>query len=120
MLQRRTITMGLPCLATFVLVAIGLSPTPSAQTSLQLTGVRLDDAFRPAGSDGTGLIVAVTIKELPRPSTTADFTVFVSDGQMRREGEVSCLAVRFLDGTDPRRWVLLDETAGISLVRTER
>ncbi len=104
----------------FVATASGQPPsTSSPQTSIQLTGVRLDQEFRLPGSNASGLVAAVTIDRLPRPSTTGDFTVFITDDQGKRAGEVSCLAMRFLDGASPKRWVLLDSSAG-SLARSYR
>jgi hypothetical protein len=102
-------------LAAFMVAAMASAQAPpawSAQTSIQLTGVRMDEALRPLGANGGGLVASVTVSRLARPSTTGDFTVFITDDQGKRAGEVSCLAMRFLDGANPKQWVLLESSPG--------
>ena len=42
-----------------------------AQKAIDVAGVRLDEAFRLAGSNSTGLVVSVTVNDL-KPHTTSD------------------------------------------------
>ncbi len=112
---RRRWSLSAIALAAFAFATIASAQAPpawSAQASIQLTGVRLDEALRPLGANAGGLVASVTINRLPRPSTTGDFTVFITDDQGKPAGEVSCLAIRFLGGANPKQWVLLENSPG--------
>jgi hypothetical protein len=91
-----------------------------AQKAVELIGVRIDSAFRLVGSNSSGLVVSVKIDELQGHRTSDDFALILFDADGRRSGTMACLAVRFLDGGDPKPpWVLLDDPAG-TLARSYR
>jgi hypothetical protein len=100
-------------LATATLLVALAALHSAAQPQVQVTGVRLDDAFRLVGSNSSGLVVSVTIGE-PKPRATSnDFALVNFDDNGRRAGESACLAMRFLDGADPKPpWSLLDDSTG--------
>jgi hypothetical protein len=83
-----------------VSVAATMAWSAAAQPAMQLTGVRLDDAFKMPGSDAAGLVFSVMVRTLAKPTTTGDFTLVVYDEQGRPSGEISCYAMRFLDNGD--------------------
>jgi hypothetical protein len=95
-------------------IVLALSPAIVAQraatSSVHVTGVRLDDAFRLPGSNGIGLVVSVSVDSL-EPNTSSDDFVLALLG-LERPGHNACLALRFLDGSDPAHWVLLDDPSG--------
>src|SRR5947209_4716469 len=94
-------------------IVLTVSCSATAQSPVRATAVRLDDAFHLAGSDSSGLVVSVTINSLAPHMTSDDFGVVVYDDKGRRTGEVASLALRFLDGADPKPpWVLLDSPEG--------
>jgi hypothetical protein len=83
------------------------------QPAVQLTGVRIDNAFRLVGSNSSGLVVSVKTNDLQGHRTSDDFALVLFDADGRRSGTMACLAVRFLDGGDPKPpWALLDDPAG--------
>ena len=110
-----------PSVAPRVLaLALTLSPivAVAAQratlTPVLVTGVRLDDAFHLPGSNGIGLVVSVRVDALVPDMSSDDFVLALLSG---RPGHNACLALRFLDGADPSRWLLLDDSSG-SLARS--
>jgi hypothetical protein len=101
-------------------IALALSPTVVAQrattSSVHVTGVRLDEAFALPGANATGLVVSVRIDALEPNMSSDDFVLALLDPD-RPRGHNACLALRFLDGSDPSHWVLLDDPSG-SLARS--
>jgi hypothetical protein len=100
-------------------IALALSPAVVAQrsatSSVHVTGVRLDEAFRLPGANAIGLVVSVRIDALEPNMSSDDFVLaLLGPG---RPGHNACLALRFLDGSDPSHWVLLDDPSG-SLARS--
>src|ERR1044072_6095125 len=92
----------------------------AAQQQVQVTGVRLDTAFRLVGSNSSGFVVSVKVSELKPGATSNDFALVNFDDKAHRTGETACLAMRFLDGADPKPpWILLDDPAG-TLARSYR
>src|SRR5689334_11827258 len=67
-----------------------------AQKVVDVAGVRLDEAFRLVGSNSTGLVVSVTVKDPPPHTTSGNFIVRLFDDAGRPSGELACLAMRFL------------------------
>ena len=105
-LRGRVVATALVCLVATVCLH-------AAQPALHVTGERLEPAFAMPGSDAIGLVVSVTIDQLKGPATTGDFTLFLFDGRGARTGQLRCLAMRFLDGSDRKQpWVLLATPAG--------
>jgi hypothetical protein len=84
-----------------------------AQKAIDVAGIRLDEAFRLAGSNSTGLVVSVTVNDL-KPHTTSDnFLVRLFDEKGRPSGDLACLAIRSLPDAGPMSpWLLLDSAEG--------
>jgi len=105
----------IPAVWTAAALALGVTVSCSiaSQPRVRATGVHLDDAFQLVGSDSSGLVISVTINALAPKMTTDDFAAVAYDDKARRTGEVATLALRFLDGADPKPpWVLLDGPQG--------
>ena len=86
---------------------------------LELTGVRVDNAFRLPGSDSSGLIVSVSINELKTGMTSHDFEVATDGDGGKPLGTTACLGMRRLGESD-ERWVLLGEANSIALETSYR
>jgi hypothetical protein len=85
-----------------------------AQKAIEVAGVRLDDAFRLAGSNSAGLVVSVTVNDLKPHTTTDNFLVRLFDDAGRPSGDLACLAMRSLQdaGGPAPPWLLLDSAEG--------
>jgi hypothetical protein len=110
MSARRTdasiLSVALPVISA---VALIVAASVAAQAAAQLTGVRLDSAFRLTGSDTSGLVVSVTISDQQRRRTSDDFALVLFESDGRRSGSEACLAYRVPGGSDPKTpWILLD------------
>jgi hypothetical protein len=110
MSHRRPLVVRLP----FVLAITLTVPAPIlAQQAPQLTGVRLENAFRLLGSNSSGLVVSVKLDERQSRRTSDDLALVLFDSSGRRLGTMACLALRFLDGVDSKpAWTLLDDASG--------
>ena len=94
-------------------LTVMLPSAARAQPAPRLTGVRIDNAFRPVGSNGTGLVVSVRTSDRQVDRTSDDFALIVFDVDGQRSGSAACIAVRFLDGGNPKPpWILLDGPTG--------
>lgn len=97
--------------ATAAAVILSLPPVIAAPETMRVTGVRLDDRFRLTGSNSTGLVVSIGVDELKPRMASRDFTLRIFDDRGRSSGEVACLAMKLVGGSDSR-WILLDEPTG--------
>ena len=105
------IVCAVPLPIIVALNVFGLAPV-AAQPAVQLTGVRLDNAFQLVGSNASGLVVSITLKGPQSRRTSDDFALVLFDAG-RRSGSNTCLAMRFLDGADSKPpWLLLDDSTG--------
>jgi hypothetical protein len=117
-IRHRTHFVPATRLALALIVIAGWSV--DAQKALDVAGVRLDEAFRLAGSNSMGLVVSVTVNDLKPHTTTDNFHVRLFDEAGRPSGDLACLAMRPLaDGDGPKSpWILLDRA--LSSDRTPR
>jgi hypothetical protein len=113
-------TAGMMAAGSFALAASVPATTQQAATqSVHVTGIRREEAFRLPGSNGVGLVVSVRVDQVTPQTSSDDFVLVLLDSEPRRTGQAACLAVRVLDGSDPKRWVLLDGPTG-TLARSYR